>query len=69
MRPVEDCPCPTGGEPGAAERYLAMLRAGGSAYPIDVLKAAGVDLTQGDAVDAAFAIMAGYVDRLEALVG
>src|SRR5699024_5834247 len=31
------------GEP-ARERYLGMLKAGSSDYPMDVLKAAGVDL-------------------------
>jgi oligoendopeptidase F len=33
------------GEQGARERYIKFLSAGGSGYPIDVLKAAGVDLT------------------------
>jgi oligoendopeptidase F len=32
-------------EPGAREAYLLFLRAGSSKYPIDVLKAAGVDMT------------------------
>jgi oligoendopeptidase F len=32
-------------EDGARERYLEFLSAGGSGYPIDVLKIAGVDLT------------------------
>jgi oligoendopeptidase F len=32
------------GKPGARERYLAMLRAGGSRYPYELLKDAGVDL-------------------------
>ena len=33
------------GEPGAADRYLEFLASGGSDYPINELKAAGVDLT------------------------
>ncbi|MGB3330451.1 MAG: oligoendopeptidase F [Thermomicrobiales bacterium] len=37
------------GEP-ARERYLAMLSAGGSDYPLDILKRAGVDLTTPDPV-------------------
>ena len=32
------------GESGAPDRYLAPLRAGGSNYPYDLVKAAGVDL-------------------------
>ena len=55
---------------GAAEveRYLGFLSAGGSVYPLDALKAAGVDMTQSEPVDKAFDVMASYVDRLEALV-
>ena len=37
------------GEPGAAERYLDFLRAGGSAYPLDILRQAGVDLASTEA--------------------
>lgn len=32
-------------EKGATERYLNFLKSGGSKYPLDTLKAAGVDLT------------------------
>lgn len=56
------------GEPGAAERYLDFLSAGSSVYPLDALKTAGVDLTTPAPVEAAFADLAGYVDRLEALI-
>jgi oligoendopeptidase F len=52
----------------AVDRYLAFLSAGSSVYPLEVLKAAGVDMTQSGPVDAAFAVMADYVDRLEELV-
>jgi oligoendopeptidase F len=52
----------------AVDRYLAFLSAGSSVYPLDALKAAGVDMTQSGPVDAAFAVMASYVDRLEELV-
>lgn len=55
-----------GGE--AVERYLGFLSAGGSVYPLDALKAAGVDMTGSEPVEKAFAVMAGYVDRLEQLV-
>src|SRR5260221_9607141 len=33
------------GDPAATRRYLAFLSAGGSKYPIDLLKDAGVDMT------------------------
>jgi oligoendopeptidase F len=55
------------GDKDAAERYLAFLRAGSSVYPLDALKAAGVDMTTPAAVDAAFKVLAGLVDRLESL--
>ena len=58
----------TEGEP-ARERYLAFLRAGGSVDPIDALRAAGVDMSTPAPIERAFAIMSGYVDRLEGFVG
>lgn len=56
------------GDEGATERYLNFLRAGSSVYPLDALKSAGVDLTQPEAVDEAFALLADYVSRLETLL-
>ncbi len=56
------------GEPNAVEDYLGFLKAGCSDYPLDVLKRAGVDLTTPAPVDAAFEVMADYVDRLEKLL-
>ncbi len=35
----------TGGE-AARDRYLGMLRAGGSKFPLDILRDAGVDISQ-----------------------
>ena len=55
-----------GGEPVVA-RYRDFLREGGSSYPIDQLKRAGIDMSTPDPVQAAFDILAGYVDRLEEL--
>ena len=57
------------GGPEAAERYLAFLRSGGSRYPLDALRLAGVDLTTREPVDRAFAVLGRYVDRLEELLG
>ncbi len=56
-----------GGVPGAPDDYLKFLRAGSSVYPLEALKLAGVDLTTPVAVEAAFAVLAGMVDRLEGL--
>jgi oligoendopeptidase F len=56
------------GQTSAAENYLAFLKAGGSLYPLDALKLAGVDMTTPAPVERAFAVLASYVDRLEALL-
>ncbi len=55
------------GVPGAVDAYLGFLTAGASRYPIDALAAAGVDLATPEPVEAAFAVLADYVDRLERL--
>jgi oligoendopeptidase F len=56
------------GEKGAAEDYVKFLKAGDSLYSLDALRLAGVDLSQPQAVDDAFAVLAGMVDRLESLL-
>lgn len=53
------------GVPGASERYLAFLSAGGSRYPLDALKLAGVDMTSPEPVERAFETLSQMVDRLE----
>ncbi len=55
------------GEPGAAQRYLEFLKAGGSLFPLDALKLAGVDLASPEPVERTFALMARYVEQLERL--
>jgi len=47
------------GEPNAVEEYLEFLKSGTSDYSLNVLKKAGVDT---------FAVMEGYIDRLENLL-
>jgi len=42
-------------EPDAAERYLDLLSSGGSDYPIELLKKAGVDMTSAQPLNAAIA--------------
>jgi oligoendopeptidase F len=53
------------GKPGAAEKYLQFLKLGGSMYPLDALRMAGVDLTSAEPVEKAFAVLSGLIDRLE----
>ncbi len=57
------------GTPGAADDYLKFLKSGDALYSIDALKVAGVDISTPAPVEAAFEVLAGYVDRLEKLVG
>lgn len=56
------------GVPGAADRYLSFLKAGSSAYPLEVLQRAGVDLSSPQPVEQTFDVLSSLVDRLEALV-
>jgi len=55
------------GKPGAADQYLEFLKLGGSMYPLDALKLAGVDLTSPQPVEIAFDVLASLVDHLEKL--
>jgi len=57
------------GEPNAVSDYLGFLKSGSSAYPLDVLRKAGVDLTAPKPVEETFAVMESYIDKLEELVG
>ncbi len=56
------------GKPGAAERYLSFLKAGGSRFPLDALALAGVDLASPEPVERAFGVLSQLVDRLETLL-
>lgn len=55
------------GGPQAAQHYREFLSAGGSMYPLDALKHAGVDMTQPDAVETTFGELEDMVNRLEKL--
>jgi oligoendopeptidase F len=57
------------GDPAALKRYLAFLSAGGSKYPIDLLKDAGVDMTTNEPLDLAMARMNKVMDEMEQLLG
>jgi oligoendopeptidase F len=56
------------GDAVAVRNYLAFLKTGGSMYPLEGLKLAGVDMASPEPVASAFAAFAGMVDRLEELV-
>lgn len=55
-------------EQNAVEDYLGFLHSGSSAYALEVLKRAGVDLASPKPIEQTFAVMEGYVDRLEKLL-
>ena len=52
--------------PGALEKYLGFLSAGGTKYPIDVLKDAGLDMTKPDTVRQALEFFKEILDELKA---
>lgn len=54
------------GQP-AVERYLAFLASGGSDYPIELLRRAGVDMTTPEPVSAALDLFGAWVDEATAL--
>ena len=56
------------GDADAVRDYLAFLKSGGSMYPLDGLRLAGVDMASPEPVASAFAAFAGMVDRLEELI-
>lgn len=56
------------GNQAAVERYLNFLKTGGSKDQIDALAEAGIDMSSKEPIERAFAILSGYVDRLESLV-
>ena len=55
------------GTPGARERYLNILRAGGSRYPYQLVKEAGVDLASPAPYQAIVARMNLIMDQIEAI--
>ena len=50
---------------GARDRFLNLLRSGGSDYPMELLRTAGVDLSQPDTVQAVVEQLDDLVTRLE----
>ena len=56
-------------EENAFENYLKLLKAGGSTYPVDIIKGAGVDLTNKESFMAVVDRVSYLVDELEKLLG
>jgi oligoendopeptidase F len=54
-------------EKGIIEKYIEMLSAGGSDYPIELLKICGVDMTTSDPVEQNLKMFAEQVTELEKL--
>ncbi len=57
------------GEPGIMDRYLELLKSGGKDYPIELLKACGVDMTTSAPFEATLKLFAEQVDEVEKLAG
>lgn len=55
-------------EEGAAESLLTFLSSGGSKYPIDLLKEAGVDMTTSEPFDKTMAAMNRTMDEIEKIL-
>ena len=56
------------GEPGALEKYITFLSAGGSDYPIELLKDAGVDMTSSEPFDKTIEAMNKVMDEIEKIL-
>jgi oligoendopeptidase F len=56
------------GDPEARKRYLTFLSSGGSKYPIELLKDAGVDMTTNEPLDLTIAKMNQVMDEMEKLL-
>ncbi|MGY3765644.1 oligoendopeptidase F [Vagococcus vulneris] len=55
-------------EPGALENYIAYLKSGSSDYPIEVMKKAGVDMTQSAYIEEAMSVFEKRLNELEQLI-
>jgi oligoendopeptidase F len=55
-------------EPGAVKKYLGFLNSGGSEFPLQTLKAAGVDMTTSGPVESTLRLFERRIEELEALL-
>jgi oligoendopeptidase F len=56
------------GQPGSVEAYLKFLRSGGSKFPLETLKAAGVDMTTSAPIESTLQLFECRLGELEALL-
>lgn len=56
------------GEEGAKDKYMNFLSAGGSDYPINLLKTAGVDMTTAEPFDKTMEAMNNTIDEIEKIL-
>jgi oligoendopeptidase F len=56
------------GDAAATKRYLTFLSAGGSKYPIDLLREAGVDMTTDEPLDLTIQAMNRVMDEMERIL-
>jgi len=56
------------GQPASVEAYLKFLRSGGSKFPLETLKAAGVDMTTPAPIDSTLQLFERRLRELEALL-
>jgi oligoendopeptidase F len=56
------------GDKSETERYLSFLSAGGSDYPIELLKRAGVDMTSDEPLDLTIRKMNRVMDEMEKIL-
>jgi oligoendopeptidase F len=56
------------GEPGSVDAYLNFLRSGGSKFPLETLKAAGVDMTTPAPIESTLRLFERRLGELEALL-
>ncbi len=54
-------------EPGVLDRYIKLLKAGSSDYPLDLLRAAGVDMTSPQPIEATMRRFERLIDEFETL--
>jgi oligoendopeptidase F len=56
------------GEPGSVDAYLNFLRSGGSKFPLETLKTAGVDMTTPAAIESTLRLFEQRLEELENLL-
>jgi oligoendopeptidase F len=57
------------GDTAATARYLTFISSGGSKYPIDLLKEAGVDMTTDEPLAVTMQTMNRIMDEIEEVLG